>query len=369
VRILQISSAETFGGGERHLIDLCKGLTARRHEIFAAIRPGAVWLDKLSFLPDENITRLPLRNSFDVFSARKLAGIIRENEIEIVHAHLARDYPIASLAVRLAHTPQAKLVLTRHVLFPMKFLQKFALSNVSKVIAVSDATQASLQTTFPPEKVVCVLNGIEIEKWSQADKSDLRKDFRFQHDISFKAFLIGTIGELKSLKGQEDFVLAAQIVAEKFPETHFVVVGKDNSFDQNFRRKLKRMVKIFGLEERFLWLDWVDNTAEILHSLDVFVSASHSESFGLSILEAMASGTPVVSTDTKGAAELLKNNESGKLVSIQNPVNLASAICELIENPAKRENLGQRAQEIALQNFSLEKMIIETEKVYRQLPV
>jgi glycosyltransferase involved in cell wall biosynthesis len=318
-------------------------------------------------LPGENIIRVPLRNSFDVFSARKLAGIIRKNEIEVVHAHLARDYPIGSIAVRLTRSLKTKLVLTRHVLFPMKSVQKFALSNVSKVIAVSDAAQTSLQKTFPTEKIVCVPNGIEIENWSQADRKKLREEFRFQHNISFEAFLIGTIGELKFLKGQEDFILASQIIAEKFPEAHFVIVGKDNSFDQNFRRKLKRMIKVFELEERFLWLDWIDDTAEILHSLDVFVSASHSESFGLSILEAMASGTAIVATETKGALELLKDKKSRKLVSIQNPVELSAAICELIENPEKRENTARRAQEIARQNFSLERMIAETEKVYQQL--
>jgi L-malate glycosyltransferase len=365
VRILQISSAVNFGGGEKHFVDLCKGLTGKGHEIFTGVRPNADWLERLSFLPPENIFKLPLRNSFDVFSARRIAGIIREKEIEIVHAHLARDYPIASLAIRFA--ANSRLVLTRHVLFPIKSFQKFALSNVARVIAVSSAVEMILQKTFPAEKIVSVPNGIEIEKWAQANRQQLREAFRFEHDIPFDTFLIGTIGELKPLKGQEDFILAAQIVAGKFPESRFVIVGKDNSFDQNFRRKLKRMVKVFGLEEKILWLDWVENTGEILHSLDVFVSASHSESFGLSILEAMASGVGIVATKTEGAKELIEPDKTGKLVAVENPVEMASAVCEFLEDTKKREAFGKNAQEKAKERFSLEKMIDETERIYNEV--
>jgi len=66
VRILQITSAKTFGGGERHLVDLCKGLAERGHEVFVAIRPSNEWQDKFSFLPPENIFYVSLRNSFGV---------------------------------------------------------------------------------------------------------------------------------------------------------------------------------------------------------------------------------------------------------------------------------------------------------------
>lgn len=366
MRILQISSAKNFGGGERHLADLCRGLAEKGHEIFVAVRPDAGWLEKLSFLPAENILKLPLKNSFDIFSARRLARFIREKKIEIAHAHLARDYPIASLAVRFT-APQAKFVLTRHVLFPVKSLQRFVLSNAARVIAVSSAVEDVLKKTFPAEKIVSIPNGIEIEKWSNADHGKLREAFRFEHDISYEAFLIGIIGELKSLKGQEDFVMAARIVAERFPESRFVVIGRDNSFDQNFRRKLKRLVKIFDLENRFLWLDWVEDTAQALHAMDVYVSASHSESFGLSILEAMASGAGIVATETEGAKQLIENDRTGKLVPVQHPVKLAQAICELLEDKQKNKKFGERAKKIAAENFSLQKMIDETEKLYKSL--
>lgn len=365
MKILQISSAKNFGGGEKHLVDLAFGLKNRGHEVFLAVPNGSPITEKSENFPEENILRVKIKNSSDILAAVKIAKFIKQNKIEIVHTHAAKDYLPASVAVRIAKT--AKLVLTRHVLFPMKRTQKFALSNVSKVIAVSSGVEASLKKIFPKEKIVKIPNGIETEKWSAADKEKLFREFRFLHNIPFDAMLVGTIGELKRLKGQQDFVLAANEISKKLPETHFVIVGADNSFKKDFRRELKRLVKIFDLEDKFLFLDWVEDTAPLLAATDVFVSASHSESFGLAILEAMASGKAIVATETDGAKELLENGKNGKLVPVQKPLELAAAIEEFLSEENMREVFGKSAKKIAEENFSLEKMIEKTEKVYQSV--
>lgn len=364
VRVLHISSAKVFGGGERHFIDLARGLHTRGHEVFAALRPSNEWQERLDFLPPENILHVSLRNALGVLSAQRIGEFVRENNIEIVHAHAARDYIPASIACRLARP--AKFVLTRHVLFPMKAFHRFALTNLSKSIAVSNAVAANLHKIFPPEKIVLIANGIDIDNRINENREQLRREFRFLHDVPFDAFLIGTVGELKLLKGQRDFILAANIVAQRFPEARFVIVGKDNSFKKEFRRELKRLVKIFRLETRFLWFDWVEETASLFAALDVFVSASHSESFGLAILDAMANGTAIVSTATEGAMELL-DGDSGKLVPLKDSVRLAEAVGELLGDEKMRRTFGEKAQMSAREKFDLKKMIDETEKLYREI--
>lgn len=365
MKILQISSAKTFGGGEKHLVDLCQGLNKKENEVFVALRKENNWQDRLVFLPKENLFHAPLKNSFDVFSARKLAKLMCEKQIEIIHVHLARDYPIASFAKRFY--PNTKLIFTRHVLFSMKSLHKLTLKNVDKVIAVSRAVESNLQKTFPKEKIIKILNGIDTEKFANVNQDELNKTFRLQHNIPLDTKLIGTVGELKKLKGQEDFILAANEITKKIPNTHFIIVGKDNSDDKSFRQKLKHLVKTFDLEAKFTFLDWVDDTTPLLLALDVFVSPSHSESFGLAILEAMASGNAIVSTETEGAKELLRNDTSGKLVSIENPIELANSICEVLEDLKKCKSFGENAQEFAKENFSLEKMISKTENLYKSV--
>ena len=364
MRILQICSAKNFGGGEKHLIDLIGGLNKRGHEIFIAAPENSPVSAKIFDIPKENMLNINLLNSLDVFAAKKIAKFITEKNIEIVHAHIAKDYLPASLAVRFS--TNAKLVLTRHVLFPMKKAQKYALANVSKVIAVSRAVQKNLQKTFPAEKIVVISNGIKIENWENIDNEKLRENFRFEQNISFDAFLIGTIGELKFLKGQKDFVKAAKIVIEKFPEAHFLIVGGDNSSEKSFGKELGKMIENFGLKNHFTRLDRVENTAPALAALDVFVSASHTESFGLAILEAMAAKCAVIATKTEGAKELIENGKSGILTGIENSEKLSDAICKLLKDESLRKNLGENSQIRARENFSLKKMIDETEKVYKE---
>lgn len=339
-------------------------MTKRGHEIFIAMRPTSDWQSRFDFLPEENIMHTSIRNSFGIFSAERIAKFVRDKNIEIIHSHVARDYIPASLACRMAKN--AKFVLTRHVLFPMKPFHRFALQNVSKVIAVSTAVVSNLRKIFPPEKIICIPNGINIENYENAGEN-LSEEFRFLHNISFDSMVVGIIGELKLLKGQRDFVLAANLVAQKFPEAFFVVVGKDNSMKQEFRRELKKLVKVFNLENRFLWLNWVEDTAPLLAAMDVFVSASHSESFGLAMLEAMAGAKAIVSTETEGARELVENETTAKLVPVKEPVQLAEAIGEFLKDKTLRQTFGKNAQKTAKEKFNLERMIDETEKVYEKV--
>jgi len=255
--------------------------------------------------------------------------------------------------------------LTRHVLFPLKPFNRFALKNLSKAIAVSSGVETALQKVFAQPKIVVIPNGIAIEDWSDIDQIKLREEFRLFHGIPTGAPLIGTVGELVWLKGQRDFVLAANEVAKKYSEAHFIIVGKDNTIDKKFRRELKRLVKVFRLDDRFLWLDWVDDTAPLFAAMDIFVSASHSESFGLAILEAMASGTAVVATETEGAKELLKEKEM--LVPVKNAVKLAERICFNLEDHDRRRIAGLHVQRLARENFSLNRMIDDTEKLYKEI--
>lgn len=253
------------------------------------------------------------------------------------------------------------------MLFPLKPFNRFALKNLSKAIAVSSGVETSLQKVFQRQKIAVIPNGVEIEGSSGLNRGSLRNEFRSLHNIPFDVPLIGIVGELIVLKGQQDFVLAANEIAKRFPDARFVIAGKDNTLDKKFRRELKRLVKVFGLDEQFLWLDWVEDTKPLFAAMDIFVSASHTESFGLAILEAMASGTVVVATETEGAKELLPDHEL--LVPIQDAVSLADKICELLDDPKKREHLANNARRFAHDNFSLNRMINETENLYRELCV
>jgi glycosyltransferase involved in cell wall biosynthesis len=359
MRILQISSSRTYGGGERHFVDLCRGLQESGHEVFAALRPTNLWQERLDFLPPENILHVSIRNSFGILSASRIASFARDKKIAIIHAHVARDYIPASIACTLS---SAKFVLTRHVMFPLKPFNRFALKNLSKAIAVSAPVGVALAALFPREKVAVIPNGIALRETNEAERALQRAAFRSLHDIPPQAPLIGTVGELVQLKGQRDLVLAAAEVLKKQADSHFLIVGRDNSIDGGYRRELRRLARVLEIEDRFTWLEWVEDVSALLAALDVFVSPSHSESFGMAILEAMASGTPVIATDTDGARELL--GAGVDRVPVGEPVRLAEAITALLADPDRARRQAEEGKKAAVERFSLDRMIAETERLY-----
>lgn len=363
MRILQVSSAKTFGGGERHFVDLCRELMANGHEVFVALRPSNEWQDRLHFIPRENFLHVSIRNSFGMFSAKKIGRFVEERGIEIVHAHVARDYLAASVAVRTVK--DAKLILTRHVVFPMKPFHRFALRNVDAAVAVSPPVHVQLEKIFPPRKVHTIPNGIDFIDLSGDVRTGKAVEFREFHSIPIDVPLIATLGELIPLKGQRDFVLAANELLKQRPDCRFVIAGKDNSLDKRFRRELKRLVRVFGHEDNFIWLDWLEDISPLMAAADIFVSPSHSESFGLAMLDAMAFGTPVIATRTDGAKELITDHNA--LVPIKDPIALAEKLASYLNRPDILRTLAETQMQNARERYGLGRMIDKTIGLYESV--
>lgn len=368
MKILQLSSARTFGGGERHFADLSNALAKRGHDVYAALSPASPLRERLTGIPDANIITPPLRNALDLASATRLARFIREQHIEIVHAHLARDYPLAAYAARRARR-SVPFILTRHVPFEMSRLHKFTLAKVAYVIAVSEGVARGLraQQIFADEKIRVIPNGISA---AQLDRS--LKDFdRAAHRRTLHAnapLLVGTVGELSPVKGQDEFVRAAAIVIrrENFTRAQFLIVGDDTSLGAPTRQLLEKLIAQYQLQEHVLILGHVSELTPLLASLDLYVSASRAEAFGLAMLEALMCGVATVATATDGAHELIDDGVTGKLVPLGVVDALASTMLNLLQNEDERVRIGERAREESRARFSLERMVEATEKVYRE---
>src|SRR5438445_8004567 len=262
MRILQICSAREIGGGERHLADLANALARRGHEVFAALSPASPVRAELRSLPPKQIIELPMRNSLNLASAVRLSRFVREHQIEIVHAHVARDYPLAALATGRS---KAQLVLTRHALFPMNRIHKLTLRRTARVIAVSEAVANALraQTIFDPKKIIVIHNGIDVDRFAKG-----RELFRNESG----KLRVGTIGHLAPIKGFDDFIRAAAIVCREPENVEFIIVGEDKSKAGENRRGLESLIADLELNDRVKLVGWIDDIASIISTFDLFVS-------------------------------------------------------------------------------------------------
>ena len=355
MKILQISSASSFGGGERYVTDLTNSLIARGHDLYLAVRPQSP-LPRHVQLPPEKILTLPLRNALDVPSAHELDRYVRRHRIEVVHAHMARDYSLAAYATR--RNRETKFVATRHVLFQLNRLHRHTLARATKVIAVSAAVARELrsQRILSDRQIVVIPNGVDVGRFNCVAGLD-----RARMGLPEKCLLVGSIGELRTLKRHDDFIRGAALVAKKFPEAHFVLAGVDPTPSGEVRKQLEKLVVELGLKDRFHFVGWLDQAERLLCALDVFVSASETESFGLVIAEAMAAGTAVVATETEGAKEVIEDQKTGILVPIGDVNRIAEAVTTLLTDSGE---IGARARESANAKFSLKRMVDEIEKIY-----
>jgi glycosyltransferase involved in cell wall biosynthesis len=337
----------TFGGGERHLADLSHALASLGHEVYAAYVPGSPLEAELSFLTKGSTLALSRRNY--VMNLIGLAGFVRAHSIEIVHAHAARDYHLAALAVRLASRGRRRI--NRHLL-----------RGAGRVIAVSRAVAQSLQRNgvIEPSKITVVHNGIDTDRFARsvAAASPPGGD---------SSVMVGTVGHLAPIKGQDVFMRAAALICVRHPGVHFVVIGEDKSPQMVYRKSLERLVAELGLKGSVRMPGWQDDIPSVLSSLTLFVSAARSEPFGLAIVEAMAAGLPVVAAASEGASEIIEDGFSGKLVTVGDPESLAEAVNELLDDPIECSRLGGNALLAARQRYSLTRMAGETERVYREV--
>lgn len=360
MRILQVSSATRWGGGEQHLIELTRGLVRRNHVIELALRPSSPLVEVLR-REVPRIHSVPLRNSLDFESVFRLRGIVRARKIEIVHAHLGRDYLVCALALRNLTGP--KLVLTRHHYLPTAsnpFYRRL-LKDVRKVIAVSHHVERVLRGTgWPAQRIVVINNWLSPERSASCLS---REALHARWGLS-AGRVIGSVGNLDESKGQQDLIQAASLVVAESRATTFVIAGEDTRPGRPTESRLRDLVARLGLERHVRLIARVESLHEFLSAVDVFVLPSRDEAFSLVLIEAMAAGLPVVATRVGGPAEIVKEDVTGLLVPPRDPHALAKAVNRLLNDKDLGDRLGQNAKQDVESRFDYDRAIDQVESVY-----
>jgi glycosyltransferase involved in cell wall biosynthesis len=217
-------------------------------------------------------------------------------------------------------------------------------------IAVSQAVASHWQVHVKKAKLKVIHNGLPYESFTQA-KPRLKQELGLPENTQ----IVGMVGRINPGKGQFFFLEAAQKLASSFPEAHFVLVGDPFASYEPLLDQLKDSIRELGLSDRVSYLGFREDIPEIMASLSVFVLPSIlPDSFPTVILEAMASGTPVVATQSGGASEMIEEGVTGFLVPIGSVADLVHALEKLLANPSLGKEMGAAGQARVHQEFSLE---------------
>lgn len=360
LRILQVSSAESLGGGERHVIDLAKALMDRGHQLHFAVRRSSPFREMLAGT-DAHFHELALRNASDVFSAAKIALLIHKENIGTVHGHVARDYPVCGLAARMA---PVDLFLTRHHYRPFvrSRLYDWTIAPARNLIAVSESVAETLRNAFPAraDRIVVIPNWVD----SSVVGGDSREVSRERLGIK-RRVAVAVVGQLTPLKRQDLFIRAAdKLISEGFDDVDFVIVGGSENSEADYIEELTRLVRDSSLGERIIWTGYVPDFSKQLSAIDLLVAPSENEGFSLVVAEAMAAGVGVIATRAGGLAELVQDGRTGVLVPVDDLDALCDAMRSLLTDDELRRRLGGAARAEVRDRFDREKIIDRIEQLY-----
>ncbi|MEW6131168.1 MAG: glycosyltransferase family 4 protein [Acidobacteriota bacterium] len=363
MRILQICSASEMGGGEVHVADLVRALASRGHAVYLAVRPNSPLREPLAGVI-ASWQELPLRNSLDVQSSKAIAELIIKNRIEIVHAHLGRDYFIAAMAARRAKN--CKLVLTRHHYLPMKSnpIYRWMLENVSAFIAVSDSVKNSiLERIAPaPEKVQVIPNWIDPTRFHTIDREAARAMFQIRAPLS-----VACIGQLTPEKGQEEFVRAIGQISQRRSDVEYLIAGVEQEDGEPFTHRLKELAEFLGIAGRIRFMGYVHHIPELLAAVDVVVVPSWDEGFSLVTIEALACRRAVLASNVGGIRGIIKDNVTGALFPAREVNALAQKLLWILADSTMRDRLAMQGQIDASARFGRDNVIDQIEALYTGL--
>jgi glycosyltransferase involved in cell wall biosynthesis len=255
---------------------------------------------------------------------------------------------------------------------PKPWQRRFYRTGPQCIVAISEAVKQGFlgQPAFMPPDKVRVLNlGVDtgLFRPRPAERDAIRREL----GLSLDAPLVTLIGRFQHVKGQDVFLNAARLVVQKHPETRFVMAGEnvfDESADEAFKRRVLSMHAADAvLQEHVSFLGWTAQPERLLAASDVVVCSSYFESFGMVLVEAMASGVPVVSTNVGGPAETIVDGETGYLVPPGRPDLIAERVLSLLLDAELRNQMGSAGRKRVMEHYSLERYVAGFSEMLRLL--
>ena len=290
-----------------------------------------------------------------------LAGLIREDEIDLVHANSTTAHLFAGAASRAVGVPAVWHVRDLVRLGPVgRACRELA----THTVAISGAVRRSVFGPGGRYAVSVVHNGIDADRFAARARAGRVRSELGLHGVP----LVAVVGQLVPWKGHEAFLSAFSAVARDIPEAKALDVGADLFGDHPGREQfLMRRRDALGLRDSVLFLGQRDDVADILADCDVLAVPSRAEPFGRVALEAMALGKPVVGFDAGGLPEVVVDGETGVLVPRGSVGTLGEALLGLLRNPARARALGAAGRVRVRRLFSAGQMARRIESLYTTL--
>ncbi len=360
-KVMHITHSLAMGGLQQVLYNLCRHTDRSAFEVsVVALKELGLFAEKLAKL-DIEVILVPQVKKVDYFAFVKLARIIREMKIDIIHTHNTQSFIDGTLAALLAgvktivHTDHSRpFPDKKRYMVAERILSLFA----HKIIGVSDSVVKNLMhyERIAPDKMLTIHNGIDASEYDiNVDRVKKRRELGLD-DISP---VLGISSRLSYVKGIVYLLKAMCDIRKVYNNISLLIIG-----DGPQKEELEKLTIVFGLQKHVHFLGEMDKIQPILKLFDIFVLPSLSEGMPICLLEAMASGCPIVTTNVGGIPEMIENGKNGFLVRPADSKALSNAILYLLEHEQVRQQLVIEGKRVVRERFSALKMTKTYEQLY-----
>jgi glycosyltransferase involved in cell wall biosynthesis len=351
----------SVGGGQHHVLWLAERLDRGAFSTAVACAPAGYLVDQLR---NRGIAHYPVRmtNRPSLSAFLRCREMIRDFRADIVHTHggtagiLGRSAARTVGGVRTVHTYHGL-----HYLHDRRRLRRFIFGKAEAMV---------LKAT---DRIICVTER-DVETGVRAGIVDRRKTTVIYNGIDQKPYarrrrresdkgpVIGIVGRLHEQKGHAVLLKAFPAILRDFPEALVTVIGEGE-----LRRELEGLAASLGILAHVRFAGSRTDIPDQLGRMDVFVLPSLWEGLPIVLMEAMAAGLPIVATAVDGVTEMIEHERTGLLVPPGDPAGLAAALLRMLRDRRLGRRTGDHARVVAAERFGIDRMVRETETVYKEL--
>jgi len=365
LRILQLNSARLYVGESAHALNLTEALRGAGHQVWLGLRAG-FWSFEVATQRKLEPVPFIMQHRWwpprDLSDMRKVAALVRDNQIDLIHAHRGKDHWLAVLSVRLFRLG-VPVVRTRHVVTPLKnsLANRWQARRTARLIVPSRAVETDVRgkPVYKPAQIAFLPPGIELTRYqAHGRRNEVRKELKLAADAPVAVI----VARFARVKGHALLLEAWKQVVAALPQAVLVLVG-----DGPLRAECEAQARTLGIHESLRFCGNLDpaKVPSILEAADLGVLASlGSEGFSRAVLEYMTLKLPVAATNV-GAVPDLVDDTNGRLVPPGQPAELARIVRELLKAaPETRAQLGQAGREKAERAYSYAVWVGAHEKLY-----
>lgn len=377
MKVAQVAYRSEVAGGEMVLLQLLRALRQAGHDTLVFCPEEGELTERLS-QEGTCYEIVPMRKTYDVRAVLALRRAFRRNRIDLVHSHGLLVNVLTRFAAWGAGIPNVGTVhLTRELrrypwspslALALKFRYYYrTLDNWSQrlsfaTIAVSQAVRDDLlEQGYPPSRVLVIPNGIDSQAFDSSNCSE-RLLLRRQLGVNEGDVLVGVVARLSPQKDLQTFIEAFAAARRSCKNLRAFVAGTGPQEDL-----LRKLAVTHELEADLQFLGFRRDVPQLLRASDVFCLTSRWEGLPLSVLEAMASGRPVVATAVPGTAEAVVDGVTGMLLPIGDSAAVADALVRVAESEDMRTRMGEAGRERAVATFGVERVAAQHLELYERI--